>query len=56
MTKDGTANIDELFDKKVFGFPKPVALLKFLISITTKFNKNAIILDFFSGPVQRHRR
>lgn len=56
MTKDGTADIDELFDKKVFGFPKPVALLKFLISITTKFNKNAIILDFFSGPVQRHRR
>lgn len=56
MTKDGTANIDELFDKKVFGFPKPVALLKFMISITTKFNKNAIILDFFSGPVQRHRR
>ena len=49
MTKDGTADIDELFDKKVFGFPKPVALLKFLISITTKFNKNAIILDFFSG-------
>ena len=49
MTKDGTADIDELFDKKVFGFPKPVALLKFLISITTKFDKNAIILDFFSG-------
>ena len=49
MTKEGTADIDELFDKKVFGFPKPVALLKYLISITTKFDKNAIILDFFSG-------
>ena len=49
MTKEGTAEINELFDKKVFGFPKPVALLKFLISITTKFDKNAIILDFFSG-------
>lgn len=49
MTKEGTADINELFDKKVFGFPKPVALLKYLISITTKFNKNAIILDFFSG-------
>ena len=49
MTKEGTADIDELFDKKVFGFPKPVALLKFLISITTKFDKNSIILDFFSG-------
>ena len=49
MTKEGTAEINELFDKKVFGFPKPVALLKFLISITTKFDNNAIILDFFSG-------
>ena len=49
MTKDGTAEITELFEKKVFGFPKPVALLKFLISITTKFDNDAIILDFFSG-------
>ena len=49
MTKEGTAEITELFEKKVFGFPKPVALLKFLISITTKFNNDAIILDFFSG-------
>ena len=49
MTKDGTAEITELFEKKVFGFPKPVALLKFLISITTKFDKDAIVLDFFSG-------
>ena len=49
MTKEGTADINELFDKKIFGFPKPVALLKFLISIATKFDKNSIILDFFSG-------
>ncbi len=49
MTKEGTAEITELFEKKVFGFPKPVALLKFLISITTKFDKDTIVLDFFSG-------
>ena len=49
MTKEGTAEITELFEKKVFGFPKPVALLQFLISITTKFDKDSIILDFFSG-------
>ena len=49
MTKEGTSDINELFDKKVFGFPKPVALLKFLISITTRLDKDAIILDFFSG-------
>ena len=49
MTKDGTAEITELFKKKVFSFSKPVALLKFLISITTKFDKDAIVLDFFSG-------
>lgn len=49
MTKVGTADLNELFDKKIFGFPKPVALLKYFISITTKFDKDAVILDFFSG-------
>lgn len=49
MTKEGTADINELFDKKIFGFPKPVALLKYFISIATKFDKDAFILDFFSG-------
>ena len=32
-----------------FDFPKPVSLIKYLINAITKFDKDAIILDFFSG-------
>lgn len=35
--------------EKLFDFPKPVSLLKYLINMIAKFDKNAIILDFFSG-------
>lgn len=49
MTKEGTSDVNDLFEKKVFGFPKPVSLIGFLISITTKFDREAIVLDFFSG-------
>ena len=51
MTQDGTKEIIDLFENKVFGFPKPIAILKYLIkaaTITTA-NDNDIILDFFSG-------
>ena len=33
----------------LFDFPKPVSLLKYIANIITHFNKDAIILDFFSG-------
>jgi adenine specific DNA methylase Mod len=50
MTQDGTKDINQLFGKKVFGFPKPVALLKYLIKMSTiVIDNDAIILDFFSG-------
>lgn len=49
MTKEGTADIDDIFGKKIFGFPKPVNLVKYYISISTQLNKDAIVLDFFSG-------
>jgi len=32
-----------------FSFPKPISLLKYLINMVAKFDKNAIVLDFFSG-------
>ena len=32
-----------------FSYPKPVSLIKFLINMTTRDNKKAIILDFFAG-------
>ena len=42
--------ISKLFDgKKVFDYPKPVSLLKYLTNFYIKKNENATILDFFSG-------
>ena len=32
-----------------FSYPKPVSLIKFLINMTTRDNKSAVILDFFAG-------
>ncbi|MFU2127690.1 site-specific DNA-methyltransferase [Gallibacterium anatis] len=46
-TKTGTDEVLNLFNAKVFNFPKPSSLIQFLLSITT--NKNDLILDFFAG-------
>ena len=47
MSKDGTKDIDELFSSKIFSYPKPVSLLKYIYSTIT--DNSDIILDFFSG-------
>lgn len=47
MSQDGTKDIDELFSSKIFSYPKPVSLLKYILSTITA--NNDIILDFFSG-------
>ncbi len=48
-TADGSKELKSLFsDKKVFDFPKPLALIKYLISIGTT-NGEDIVLDFFGG-------
>jgi len=51
MTQDGTKDLDSLFGQKIFGFPKPVALIKYLVKAATAISKDDgdIILDFFSG-------
>jgi adenine-specific DNA-methyltransferase len=49
MTEDGTIDLSKLFERKVFPFPKPVDLIKYLVQIGTINKKNAIILDFFAG-------
>lgn len=49
MSQDGTKDIGKLFDSKVFSFPKPVGLLKYLIRAATNIDKKALIVDFFSG-------
>lgn len=47
MSQDGTKEITSLLGTKVFSFPKPSALIKYLISTSTE--KNVLVLDFFSG-------
>ena len=49
MTQDGTKDIDAVFGGKVFGFPKPLSLIKYLLQIATPKAKNVTILDFFAG-------
>lgn len=51
MSQDGTKDFDSLFKAKVFGYPKPVNLIKYLIDASVKkdADKPQIILDFFSG-------
>ena len=49
MSLDGTKEITALFDGKVFSFPKTMPLIKFLVEISTKVDKDGVILDFFSG-------
>jgi adenine-specific DNA-methyltransferase len=47
FTRDGTADIDELFDVRIFSFPKPVRLLSSLVEQGA--NDDDIVLDFFAG-------
>lgn len=51
MTQDGTQEITEIFNSKIFGFPKPIALIKYLVKAISSSSpsNNDIILDFFSG-------
>lgn len=41
--------LEELGLSNYFDYPKPVSLVKELCSMITKFDKDALILDFFSG-------
>lgn len=47
MSQDGTKETTALFGSKVFSFPKPSSLIRFLTNIHT--SGNDYILDFFSG-------
>ena len=49
MSLDGTKEITDIFNGKVFSYPKTVELISFFIDIISKIDKDAIILDFFSG-------
>jgi adenine-specific DNA-methyltransferase len=47
ITQKGTQQVDKLFDEKAFAFPKPEALLKRIIEISTK--EGDIVLDYHLG-------
>ncbi|SFT71117.1 adenine-specific DNA-methyltransferase [Algoriphagus locisalis] len=47
FTRDGTKEIDDLFDKRYFDFPKSSKLISDLINQTS--GKSDLILDFFAG-------
>ncbi|WP_353429918.1 site-specific DNA-methyltransferase [Enterobacter hormaechei] len=47
FTRNGTADIDSLFDTRIFNFPKPVSLISELIEQGS--DGNDIVLDFFAG-------
>ncbi|WP_335802087.1 site-specific DNA-methyltransferase [Gallibacterium anatis] len=45
----GSLEVEDLFGRRVFDFPKPVSLLKNFLNLGTNPNLNDIILDFFAG-------
>ena len=47
FTRDGTADVDSLFDVRIFNFPKPVRLISILVEQGSAGGD--IILDFFAG-------
>lgn len=47
LNTNGTKDLENLFDEKVFDYPKPVALIKHLIQIGA--SESDIILDFHAG-------
>lgn len=47
LNTQGTNELKDIFSSKVFDFPKPSELIKFICSVAT--DKNAIILDSFAG-------
>lgn len=49
MTQDGTKEITSLFGIKKFSYPKPISLIKYLLSIATVRDTNVTVLDFFAG-------
>jgi adenine specific DNA methylase Mod len=47
MSEDGNKDMIDIFNERLFSYPKPVSLIKHLIGVSTK--TDAIILDFFAG-------
>ena len=51
-SEEGSAELDKLLGSSIFSYPKPVSLMKYIISLpwgNKKFKKSMTILDFFAG-------
>lgn len=48
-TEEAGKDLLDIFGKKVFDYPKPISLLKYLLSFRSDLNNSGIILDFFAG-------
>lgn len=46
-TRDAQKMLDDMFDGKVFDYPKPVGLIKHILTFAS--SKDSVILDFFAG-------
>lgn len=51
FNQDGTEEVENLIGEGIFSFPKPKALLEYLLSFTIneKEGENEVFLDFFAG-------
>ena len=47
FTKEGTSDVDDLFESRVFSFPKPLRLIQAVIEQGSQ--QGDIVLDFFAG-------
>jgi len=48
-TRRGTAEVEEIFGKKIMSFPKPKALIEMLLKVGTNNLDSDIFMDFFAG-------
>lgn len=48
-TAQGTAEITSIFGIRMFDFPKPSNLIKYLLTTIVRTHKSSTILDFFAG-------
>lgn len=46
-TENGSSELEKLFDKNIFDYPKPESLIAYLIEIATQ--ENDLVMDFFAG-------
>lgn len=49
MNQEGTRELRAFFDTQLLEYPKPVSLIKSLVSTATRSEEADIILDFFAG-------